>query len=413
MPADLGADQLRRLEAVPRILTPGRSLPETLTDIATLVCDLLECRYGLVTVLSDGDTAAALGAFGLTEEEVTAIGAEPQGHGLLRTILEEEGILRIDDVRSHPAAEGYPEQHPDIRRVLGVRLDGPDAPIGMALLGEPSDGEPFDDTAEQLLAVFKPMAEAAICNAVLLEEARLSQRWSEAAAGFMRDLLMGSIDEPLPRLADTALGLAEASGIVVMIKVDAEHLQVLHAQGPSTDAAGSIGLMFGYAGSIGESVLVDGEARSVPVLATESFAATAGVDPTMLGPAILLPLRGAQRVRGVVALIRPLGAPRFSALDLRTAQAFADHATVALELSAARGIEQRLEQLRAEHQVARDLHDVVIQRLFATGLSFQQALPGIDGQARERIEAGMLSLEETVQEIRDKILSLRPDRHDP
>ena len=75
----------------------------------------------------------------------------------------------------------------------------------MALLGEPTDGEPFDDTADQLLNVFKPMAEAAIRNAVLLQEARQSQRWSEAAAGFMRDLLMGSIDEPLPRLADTAL----------------------------------------------------------------------------------------------------------------------------------------------------------------------------------------------------------------
>ena len=413
MPPQLSVDQLRRLEAVPRILTPGRSLGETLTDIATLLCDLLDCRYGLVSLLGedgeDGETGD-LGAFGLADEEIARIGAEPQGHGLLRAILEEEGTLRIDDVHTHPSAFGYPDQHPDVVRVLGTRLDGAARPLGMVLLGDPNDGAPFDRAAEQLLAVFKPMAEVAIRNALLLQDARLAQSWSEAAADFMRDLLMGAVTEPLPRLAGTALELADASGIVILIRVDALHLQVLHAQGKTAIGDRFIGAMFPYAGSVSEGVIRSGEGLLVTDLGSDPHAAATRIDPRILGPAVVLPLRGAQRVRGVVVLTRSAGAARFTTADLRTAQAFTDHATVALELSAARGIEHRLEQLREEHRAARDLHDLVIQRLFATGLSFQQALPGVDGKARERIEAGMLSLEETVQEIRDKILSLRDER---
>ena len=409
MALDLSVAERAGLELAPRMLAPGRTLDETLADIAALTAELFECRYALVALFDDDQTFGPIGSHGLSEDEAEAIDAKPSGHGILRELLSEERLLRIDDVDQHPTAEGFPVGHPPMTRFLGTRLDGTDGPLGLLLLADPHDGAPFDEGDEALLRTVRPVAEVAAENAVRLQEARLAQRWSLAAADFMRDLLLGTVDEPLPTLARTALDLAAADDIAILIRVGDRLLQVLHAEGAHED--GIVGATFPYDGSLTEEVITAGEGRVLAEVGDDPRAAPPGAETDIdtFGPAIMLPLRGSDQVRGSVALSRRRGAPRFTQADLRTAQAFADHTTVALELTAARGIRKRLERLKAEHRAARDLHDQVVQRLFATGLSFQQALPGLDGRARERIEAGMLSLEETVQEIRDKILSLRQD----
>jgi signal transduction histidine kinase len=126
-----------------------------------------------------------------------------------------------------------------------------------------------------------------------------------------------------------------------------------------------------------------------------------------LGPAMLLPLRGTDHVRGALFLARYRESARFSEADLETASAFADHAAVSLELAAARETTEQLRLMEERNRIARDLHDHVIQRLYATGMSLQRVTRMVEGEARERVELGVGMIDETISQIRDTIQALR------
>lgn len=404
----LDEDQLRRLERVPHILRAGRPLDDVLTDVAALACDFTRCRYGLVALLEEDGTFGPMGFHGLSTEAAQAIESKPEGHGILAELIKDSATVRIDDIAAHPASEGFPQNHPPMTAFLGVRLDAPEGPLGIVLLGDPLDGAPFTTADERVLEVFAPLAAVAAQNAVLLRNARLGQRWTRAAADFTRGLLAGELDAPLDSLADTALEVAQGDLVAIVLRVGDGQLQVIHSKGLGSESE-LMGRVIPARDSISGTVVHSGEPVVVPELATDPRTLMTRIGEHELGPAVFLPLRGASRILGAVLLARRRGAVRFTQAEVETAGMFADHATVSFELAAARGLQERFTRLQAEHEVARDLHDHVVQRLFATGLSFQQALPGIEGRAKEKIEAGMSALEETVQEIRDKILSLRHD----
>ncbi len=403
MSTKLSAGELRGLRGVPRLLAPRASVDQTLTEIATLLCDVTDADHGVVSVLHVPGTFDALGTHGFTPAQVRDLAAGGNHGGLVHHLLENDEVFRVDDVTAHPVTSGLSWFEPRLGSLVGRGLGTPQTLRGVSVLARQAERGPMTAEAGRLVEAFRPTAEAAIAQALLLHDARQSQRWSEASALFMRDLLTGEVEDPLRRLADTSLSLARAEAIIILLRASATELQVLYAEGPGMEE-GVLGARFPLAGSVGEQVMATGEGQtvtSVPDLLT-----TYPSDPRVadFGPALVLPLRGAERARGVVTLLRRRPAPRFTHLDLRTAQSFADHATVALELSNSRGVQERLDELTVRHEAAKNLHDEVIQRLFATGLSFQQALPEIQGKARERIEAGMASLEETVQEIRSSVL---------
>jgi len=123
----------------------------------------------------------------------------------------------------------------------------------------------------------------------------------------------------------------------------------------------------------------------------------------------VLPLTGAQGIRGVLSLVRARGRRPFSEADLTMAAGFANHASVALELADGRAAEQRFVLLEDRERIARDLHDHVIQELFAIGLSLESAviLIGADAPAAQRIKQRVVDLDRTIRQIRTSIFELR------
>jgi signal transduction histidine kinase len=120
-----------------------------------------------------------------------------------------------------------------------------------------------------------------------------------------------------------------------------------------------------------------------------------------------MPLRGSQRMHGVLTMARLAGRVAFSAEDLEMASGFATHAAVALELAEARLEQQRAAMLDERERIAADLHDQVIQRLFATGLSLQGLLGSAGpGRVAERIQEAVRSLDDTISQIRTTIFGL-------
>ena len=131
----------------------------------------------------------------------------------------------------------------------------------------------------------------------------------------------------------------------------------------------------------------------------------------VLGPALLLPLRTPEQVLGVLALIRVPGAPAFERDAVELAEAFAAQAAVTLVLAEARQQRERLAVYEDRDRIARDLHDLVIQRLFATGMLLQGVarIGGTSDAVQDRVNRAVDDLDATIKEIRQTIFAL----HEP
>jgi signal transduction histidine kinase len=133
----------------------------------------------------------------------------------------------------------------------------------------------------------------------------------------------------------------------------------------------------------------------------------AGGEMASAGPALVLPLRATDAVAGVLVALRPAGAQRFSSEQLDMMAAFADQAALAWQLARAQRQTRELSVLADRDRIARDLHDHVIQRLFAVGLSLQGAIPRARiPEVQQRLSDCVDDLQEVIQEIRTAIFDL-------
>ena len=124
------------------------------------------------------------------------------------------------------------------------------------------------------------------------------------------------------------------------------------------------------------------------------------------GEGLYCPLSTEERVLGALVVARPRGAMAFNRSDTALVEVFANAAVVALTLG-----EDRLEleqlQVTAEHErIGRDLHDTVIQRLFALGMSLQSIERLTSGPVAERIEQAVDGLDDVIRDIRETIFRL-------
>ena len=87
---------------------------------------------------------------------------------------------------------------------------------------------------------------------------------------------------------------------------------------------------------------------------------------------------------------------------------FAAQAGVALELAASRAEAERLSLYKDRDRIARDLHDQVIQRLYATGMSLEGTMPLVTRpEVASRITNAVDAMDETIREIRATIFALQ------
>jgi signal transduction histidine kinase len=232
-------------------------------------------------------------------------------------------------------------------------------------------------------------------------------RWLEASGRLAADLLADVCPEPLRRVTELAREAAGADTAVVVLP------SVSQGEEPILTAHVWVGEHAGAAAS----AVADAFAKHVlkadaPQLIENVGELVGGVRPDRhsVGPAMLVPLRGADRHLGALLLCRRRGAPKFTPIELELACGFAGQAVVAVEFAQARTDQERMMILSDRHRIARDLHDQVIQRLFATGLRLQQIAqrmgpsPESDG-IDERVD----ELDQTIEEIRSTIFGLRQE----
>ncbi|MFD8193809.1 sensor histidine kinase [Streptomyces wuyuanensis] len=402
------------LEAV---VSVGRELDlsQVLRRIVEAAALLVDAQYGALGVIGpDGRTLSQFLTVGLNEEEIAGIGPLPAGHGILGELIRNPEPLRLTDLGAHEASYGFPSHHPPMRTFLGVPIRVRDEVFGNLYLTDKHGGVDFDAEDESVISTLSVAAGVAIDNARLYEASQRQQRWLQANAEITNSLLSGSPRlEVLGLIARRAREITGAALADVSVPVGGtDDLVVELAIGADDDTRR--GLVVPVEGTLSGAACTAGAPVATAGLAQDDRYSAGLRRFDGLGPAVAVPLgTAAKDTRGVLLLARNQGEPVFTEAELEPLLAFAGQATLALELAERRTDAEQLALLEDRDRIARDLHDLAIQRLFATGMTLQSAARLVQHEgAAERVSRAVGDLDETIKIIRSTIFGLRAREED-
>ena len=370
-------------------------LDVTLQRIIDAATELARARYGALGVLdesSNGQTLREFVTHGISPTERALIGDLPTGHGILGVLIDNPEPVRIDDLSQHPLSYGFPANHPKMKTFLGAPIRIGNRVFGNLYLTERAGGGPFSDDDAELVVAFAAAAGVIIENTRLYERLSRRRRWLEAAAEVSRIVLANQDDRrPTEVAAQLALAAGEADGALVLL-----------------DSHSGSGLR--VAATAGVPVP---DPLSDP--RTDEVWRTGEPVPPRRGGEMLVRVGSTSRISGVLWLHwAPNRMDKVHDSTVESAQAFADQVALILEVALAQDDRARLAVFEDRDRIGRDLHDLVIQRLFAVGLTLENTAR-IAGQGRiaDRVDAAVDQLDQTIKDIRRTIFELaNPDRPD-
>jgi signal transduction histidine kinase len=377
----------------------GLELDSTLNRIVQAAADLVEARYGALGVLaSTGDGLSEFVYLGIDAEQRKLMGHLPEGRGLLGLLIHDPKPIRLADLTSHPASVGFPANHPPMHSFLGTPVLVRDEVFGNLYMTEKRGGGGFTADDEVVLRALAAAAGVAIENARLFERSQQRQRWLEASSEIRAELLGGAtVDDALRLVALRAMELSDSSCAIALLADRDDALTVRSAVGMCADQLSGAVLP-------DSRQLLDNAPRLIVDLAQELDGRLAG---DVLGPGLVVEFRTSDGGIGALVTARDKGGSEYRPDDVPLVTSFADQAALAMELADKQRTKGLLDLLADRDRIARDLHDHVIQRLFATGLSMQGTLRMItDPEARKRIQHAVGQLDQTVMEIRTSIFDL-------
>jgi signal transduction histidine kinase len=382
------------------------SLDAVLRNVISAACELAHARYGALGVIGDDGSLEQFIHVGMDADVVARIGELPKGRGLLGALITDPHPIRLRRIADDERSAGFPRDHPSMESFLGVPIRVHGEVFGNLYLTDSAKGE-FSSEDEELVVALALAAGTAISNARLYQESQLQHRWLGASVEIGAQLLAAVGEDPLHLVARRAIEIGDADLVTVsLLNDDRTEIVVEAAFGFGADEL--IARRFAVADTIAGTVVNERRPLLVPS-ATAGPLSSPIASVIEAGPVMVLPLMGTQQVHGVMSLVRHSGRPAFTTSDLDMAAGFANHASVALELAGARAAEQRVVLLEDRERIARDLHDHVIQELFAIGLSLESTAMqlGADTPAGQRITQRVADLDRTIRQIRTSIFELR------
>ncbi|MCW8220287.1 GAF domain-containing sensor histidine kinase [Streptomyces halstedii] len=399
----------------------GLELPEVLRGIVEAAVALTDAEYGALGIVGDGQTLQEFLTVGMSPEMTARIGQTPCGRGILGELIHHPEPLRLTDLSSHPHSYGFPPHHPPMHSFLGVPVRVREEVFGNLYLTEKRGGRSFDADDEAVLTTLSIAAGVAIDNARMYEESRRREQRLEALGEITRALLSGTdADEVLHLVAERAMEVAGADRAAILLppslpgapvqpEVPAapDRLTVSVAHGRDADRVR--GLSVPAPGSLAGLAARTGTPVHCADVRTDPRAHPFGGADEGLGPVVAVPLRVGTGARGALRLGRPAGRPPFDDSEVALVSGFADQAAIALELARGRAESEELAVMHDRDRIARDLHDLAIQRLFATGMTLQSTTRAIADrpEAAERVRRAVDDLDTTIRIVRSTIFDLR------
>ncbi|MET8331475.1 GAF domain-containing protein [Streptomyces sp. NPDC005181] len=394
------------LEAV---LSVGRELDlaQVLRGIVEAAVELVDARYGALGVINNQDRLSEFLTVGVDDEQRERIGSLPSGHGILGELIRHPAPLRLAELSDHPSSYGFPAHHPPMHSFLGVPIRVREEVFGNLYLTEKRSAREFDAEDEAVLSTLAVAAGVAIENARLYEEARRREQWNAASAEVTSILLSGaSGTEVMKVIIERAMKIVSAEfGVMAVPSGDGGRLRNALTIDADSPVRGDIpGLGENFVGAAFEAAepLVSSDLAHDPRLGQDASRYEG------LGSAVAVPVGQRGSLRGVLLLARSGGRPEFQPVEIAQLAGYAAQAGLAMEVADRRSDAEQIALLEDRDRIARDLHDLAIQRLFATGMTLQSALKFVQHpESAERLERAVNDLDDTIKVIRSTIFGLR------
>jgi signal transduction histidine kinase len=404
--------RLRGLLRANHLVSGDLSLSTVLRRIVEAARELAGARYAALGVIAPSGGLAEFIHSGMPDDAVARIGHLPEGKGLLGALLHDPGAIRLRRISDDERSAGFPPGHPPMETFLGVPVRVRDEIFGRLYLAESVRGE-FTPEDEELITALAATAGVAIANARLYESARTRGEWLQASAAVTRQLLSAESDDAdsLQTIAARCRDIAAADLVAVLLPAERDGIAGLAIQVSVGEGAERLrGRWLPVSGSLPGWVFA--ESRPVAVQRPDDVeglvSSVAGEGE--VGPVLAVPLIGSRRVHGVLWAARLVDRVGFTAAEVDMAGSFANHAAVAIELAAARSEQQRAAMLDERDRIAADLHDHVVQRLFAAGLSLQSVATVVpEGRMKQRLATTIQDLDDTIRQIRTTIFQLQQE----
>ncbi|HET6393906.1 MAG TPA: GAF domain-containing protein [Blastococcus sp.] len=399
-------DRMQRLLDAVLAVATGLHLESTLRSIVQAAVELVDARYGALGVLAPNGQISKFVNVGIDDETRSRMGPLPEGKGLLGQLILDPRPLRLADLSAHQASVGFPPNHPPMRSFLGVPVRVGDVVFGNLYLTEKAGGAQFSSSDEVVVAALAAAAGIAVQNADLYEQAELRQQWLEATAEIRAELLSGvSAEDALRLIAQRTIELTRSDYAVIVLGPDPDTAEFVVRAQSGEDETDLLGYRAGPRHPLLRGV-VEGGAMVLTAL-NEQLLENSGFPAWRYGPTVAVPMRSQDSVIGVLVVLRLVGQPTFEPGEVPLLTSFAEQATLALELGEKNRAQRELDVFADRDRIARDLHDHVIQRLFASGLQLQSTLRRItDPSARARVQQAVEDLDATIREIRTSIFDL-------
>ena len=412
MASTSGRDRRDQLLELGLALAADLSLPTVLQRVIDLAVELTGARYGALGVLGPNRRIRQFITVGITDDQRRAIGPLPVGKGILGALIQDARPLRLRRITDDPRSIGFPDDHPPMASFLGAPIVARGKVFGNIYLTEKQGAAEFDADDEAALIVLAAQAGVAIENIDLYEEARRRERWLEAVREIGSAILSGQGAEAvLTTVARDARELAGAatSTIVVPRLDDGEESTLMVAIADGAYAGELRGLEVPMEGSVSGDVMRTRQATVLADASTDPRTYQPMVSLGHMGPMVLVPLIVQGRAIGTLAVANPVGGPTFEEQEVRIIETFANQASVALEYARAQRELQRLAVLDDRERIARELHDGVIQSLFAVGMGLQAVAQRSGNREIEtRVESAVSEIDRAIRDLRNYIFGLRP-----
>ncbi len=361
-----------------------------LTRIVEAACELTGARYAALGVIGHDGTLVEFVTTGIDDEQRTLIGDPPTGHGILGLLIEQPRAIRLPVLSEHGQSVGFPPHHPPMTTFLGVPVRIRGTVFGNLYLTEKAGDVAFTDQDELLVAALASAAGFVIDNARAYGLSERRRQWLEASAS-LADALQPPVD------------LAQA-------------LRLITQAARSVSGARATAVL-SYRYDAARTVTADPDDLERVTGALDEVVATprTGFDTTRadLGSlsALVIPLRAHLAERAALVALFEAGQAPEDVEERELLASFADQAALALDRAQALADREELAVISDRERIARDLHDVVIQRLFATGLQLQGAsmLPA-SPEISERLDRAVTDLDQTIKDIRGTIFELQRQR---